>query len=426
VEPQGGLRRGFASLRHRDFAVFWSAALVSNTGSWMQSIAVPYVIYVMTKSTTWLGVSAFMGFFPALVMGPLAGTLADRFSRKNIVLVTQAGAMIVAFSLWGFWELGWATPWRIVIHLLISGIFSGINITSWQSFVPLLVPREDMLNAVRLNSMQFTAARAFGPAIAGLVLARYGASWAFLGNALSYVLVLAALFTVHPRSAGSIGGGGRVRDQFREGLGYVRARQALVVPVLTITFVSFFGSSLVQLAPALASDQFGVGKAGYGLLVAAFGAGAVVGSLVISIGGDSAPRSRVALTGLFVMSGGIFALAASPIYGIGLVALFLMGVSYVLVAVSLNTSIQIRVADEYRGRVLSIYLMGLLAGVPVGALIEGRLADLVGLRQTVALAGAALVAYAVFAVVRFGGMAALDEALETEVLPPVVLEGSPA
>lgn len=410
----GGIRHAFAPLRHRDFALFWSAGLVSNTGSWMQSITVPYVLYSLTRSNTWLGVSAFASFFPALIVGPIAGTLADRFERRRILLITQSAQMAAAFTLWGLWVSGHATKWNIVGCLLVSGISSGMNLASWQSFVPLLVPTEDMLGAVRLNSMQFTGARALGPALAGLVLAKFGAAVAFFVNAVTFLLVLGALAAVSPRVAATSSDDTHWLRQFREGWRYTRRRDALFLPVLTTTLVSLFGTSLLQLAAAFANEDFHVGKGAYGLLVASYGVGSIVGALIMSSYGDHVRRSRMATIGLSVFSVGIFLLAAAPGYGFGLGALFVMGVSYLMVSVAVNTSIQVRVAEHYRGRVISIYLMGLLAGVPLGALAEGRLADVIGLRPTTAIAGGCMALYTAFALIRYRGLAPLDESVEDE------------
>jgi len=404
-----GIRLAFASLRHRDFALFWSAGLVSNTGSWMQNITVPYVLYELTHSTTWLGLSAFASFFPSLIMGPVAGTLADRYSRRAILIITQTLLMLIAFSLWWFWVSGRATPDIILVHLFLAGFTSGINIASWQSFVPLLVPGDDMINAVRLNSMQFTGARAFGPAVGGLVLARFGPATAFMFNAVTFLLVIGALVAVRPRVATPTGRGRRVLEQFREGLGYVRRRRTLALAVTTIAVTSLCGSAVVQLAPAIARVEFHVGKAAYGLLVAMFGSGAVIGALIQSFYGDRVRRSRMAFGGLLGFSVGVILLGSAPSYALGLTCLLLMGVCYLLLSVSLNTAIQVRVEESYRGRVLSIYLMGLMAGVPFGALIEGRAAQVVGLRAAVIGAGAVQLGFAVVAAVSRKGFAALDE-----------------
>ena len=201
-------------------------------------------------------------------------------------------------------------------------------------------------------------------------------------------------------------------QHFRAGLAYVRERRALVLAVLTVTMLSFFGSSLVQLSAPLAHDVFDVGKAAYGLLVAAFGAGAFVGSFVTLAYGDRVRRSRMALSGLVGFSVGEVLLGAAPTFVIGLVGLAVMGLAYLLVAVSLNTSIQARVDEGHRGRVLSIYLMGLLAGVPLGALLAGAVAEVVGLRATVIGGGVLLLAFTAFAFSMFDRMTPLDETLE--------------
>jgi MFS family permease len=422
-----GVRYAFRVLRHRDYALFWSAALVSNSGTWMQAIAAPYVLYQLTHSTAWLGIGAFMAFFPALLVSPLAGSLADRFPRKQILLWTQTGMMITAFALFGVWVGGVATPGIIVGLLFLSGVASGLNIAAWQSFVPQLVPHDELLPAVRLNSLQFVGARAFGPALAGIVLQTAGAGAAFLLNAVSYVLVLGALLLIHPRAVAVDEDAGGVLAHFKEAVTYVRARSALLLPVLTITMVSFLGSSIVQLAPAFADDIFHVGKSGYGFLVSAFGIGAVAGSFVVSVWADRYPRSRVAMLGLGIFGAGELMFGGAPGYGFALVAMAAMGAAYLLIATAMNTSIQARVDEVHRGRTMSIYLMGLLAGVPLGALIQGNLADLIGLRATTLLSAAVLLVAAVIGALRFDWYAPLDEALEDETGfgPDLVLDTPP-
>jgi MFS family permease len=422
----GTPRNSLSVLRYRDYGIFWGAALVSNTGSWMQSIAAPYVIFQMTHSTTWLGFAAFMAFFPALLLGPLGGSLADRFPRKTILLYTQSAMMIVAFALWGAWVAGIATPEVIVILLAFSGAASGLNITAWQSFVPQLVPRSELLHAVRVNSMQFVAGRAFGPALAGLVLQLYGAGTAFLLNAISFLLVLAALVAIHPRAVELDSKAGKVLAHFKEALTYVRARPAIYLPVLTITAVSFFGSSMVQIVPAFAKDVFDVGKGAYGFLVAAFGIGAVAGSLVVAFWADRYLRSRVAVIGILMFAAGELLFGGAPGYAVGVAGMVVMGTAYVLIATALNTSIQARVDEVHRGRAVSIYLMGLLAGVPLGALLQGFLASLIGLRATIIGSAVLLAMCAVVGIVRFSWFRPLDEALEDETgTGPDLVVGSP-
>ncbi len=416
----------FGVMRNRDYAVFWVAALVSNSGTWMQTIAVPFVLFQITHhSTTWLGVGAFMAFFPALMIGPLAGSLADRFPRKRILLATQSALMLFAFGLWGVWIAGLATPGVIIVLLFFSGLATGVNIAAWQSFVPQLVPAGQLIDAVRLNSMQFVAARAFGPAVAGLVLQAWGAGACFLLNAVTYVLVLAALLAIHPRAVARDESAGRVLDHFREAVRYVRARQALLSPVVTITAVSFFASSVIQLAPAFAKE-FSVGRGEYGLLVAMFGGGAILGSVIVGGWGDRTRRSIVVLFGILLIVAGQILLAVAPTYAWGLTGVFTMGVAYLLIATALNTSVQGRVDETHRGRAMSIYLMGLLAGVPLGALLQGKLASIVGLRATVVGAALILGVLALAVAATRDGFRPLDEVIDDEPGTDLLLSAPPS
>ena len=402
----------FRVLRKRDFAVFWSAALVSNTGSWMQTIAVPFVVYQMTKSTAWLGFAAFMNFIPAMIAGPFGGSYADRHSRKRILLITQTVMMLSAFALWGIWVAGVATPGLIVAIVFVSGFVSGINITTWQAFVTQLVDADELVDAVRLNSMQFMGARAFGPAIAGIVLQTMGAASAFFLNAVSFFLVLAALLFVRPRpQLYSDDDGASVLVHLREGWRVMVARTSLSLPIVMIGVVSLLGTSVIQLAPAMAKEMFGVGRGAYGLLVAAFGGGAVTGSVLIAVIADRLNRSFVACIGIVGLSAGVVGLGLAPVYGVAVAAMFVMGLMYLLLATSLNTGIQARVEDEFRGRVMAIYLSSLLLGVPLGALIQGQLAEIASLRSVIVGSGLLLLAYSVVTMVRFPRLRPLDESL---------------
>lgn len=414
----------FRALRHRDFAVFWSAALVSNTGSWMQTITVPFVVYQMTRSTTWLGFAAFMNFIPAMLVGPLAGSLADRHSRKKILLATQTAMMAAAFALWIVWISGAATPWNIVFIVFVSGLVSGINITTWQAFVTQLVEADELVAAVRLNSLQFMGARAFGPAIAGVVLQAFGASAAFFANAVSFLLVLVALALIEPRPQVYSDDDSTVLRHFREGWRFVRSSNALFLPVLMIGVVSLLGTSVIQLAPAMARDEFEVGRGAYGLLVAAFGAGAITGSVSVALFADRFRRSSVALVGGLGLATGIVALGLAPGYAVGVAAMFVMGLMYLLLATSLNTGLQARVTDAFRGRAMAIYLSSLLLGVPLGALIQGNVASLVDLRAVIVGSGVLLAMFVVFTAVRYARLRPLDENLLVHTDP--LLQGQPA
>ena len=169
-----------AALKHRNFAIFWTGALVSNIGTWIQTVTVPYVLYKTTDSAAWVGLAGFCQFIPGVIMGPWSGAIADRFNRRRVLMTTQTALAFCALGLWVMWQAGVRSPGALVAVVFATGVISALNIPTWQAFVTELVPKEDLLNAVTLNSAQFNAARAIGPALGGLVLATLGPSWAFL------------------------------------------------------------------------------------------------------------------------------------------------------------------------------------------------------------------------------------------------------
>jgi MFS family permease len=396
-------------MHHRDFSLFFSAALLSNTGTWMQTITVPFVLDELTHSTVWVGVGAFCTFFPSTVVGPLAGSLADRYSRRTVLLCSQVVMMLSAFALWGVWISGIATPPLIVGCVVVGAIGAGITIAAWQAFVPQLVPPEAMISAVRLNGMQFTGARAFGPALAGLVLAQFGPGTAFLANALSFLLVIGALLLIAARPLAAGEAHGSVLAHFREGIRYVRKRDVLVVSVLGALLSSLLGVSMIQLAEPFTRQVLHEGAGKYGLLVAGYGAGAIVGSIFTVARGDAFRRSTLTIVGFAIFVAGELTFGLAPAYALALLGLFGIGLAQVLAMVSCQTAVQVNVDENYRGRVLSIYVMCFFAGTPVGALVGGIVAEGIGLRATI-VGSAALLAIGVgLALLRYRGFRVLDE-----------------
>ncbi len=398
-----------AAMRHRDFAIFFSAALLSNTGTWMQTITVPYVLDQLTHSTVWVGIGAFCTFFPATIVGPLAGSLADRYNRRTVLLCSQVVLMASALALWGIWIAGVATPALIVSCVIVGAVGAGITIAAWQAFVPQLVPPEAIISAVRLNGMQFTGARAFGPALAGLVLAQFGPGTAFLANALSFLLVIGALLMISPWAVAVVASAGGVVSHFRDGLRYVRKRAVLTVAVLGALFSSLLGVSMIQLAEPFTRQILHEGAGAYGLLVAAYGAGAITGSVVTVARGDAVRRSTLTLVGfaIFVAAEVMFGLA--PAYAVALGGLFGIGLAQVFAMVSCQTAVQVNVDEHYRGRVLSIYVMCFFAGTPIGALVGGIAAEWIGLRATVVGSAVLLAGTIGLTLLRYPGFRVLDE-----------------
>lgn len=384
-----GLRDSTRALHHRNFALFWTGALVSNTGTWVQNVTVPFVIFEITGSPAWVGFSAFAQLFPALLMGPAGGVIADRFPRRSVLLVAQTAMAATAFVLWGAWVAGVRSPWAIVAIVAVSGLIGGLNIGAWQAFVSELVPREDLLNAVTLNSAQFSAARAFGPAIGGLVLAALGPSWSFFINGVSFAAVILALALIRvPRIVEPSLSRPRVFAELRSTVHYVRGMPGIVVCIAVVLALGALGSPVFSLIVVFADDVFDVGAAEFGLLSAALGIGAVLGTPLIAGPGSGIARSRLVGLALPIYGASLVAFALAPTYEFGAVALVVAGGGYLAIASTLNTTIQVQVDERMRGKVLALYVMGLTGTAPIGALIQGWTAEVIGPRQTVVTAGA--------------------------------------
>ena len=383
-----GLRQAVVALRHRNFALFWTGALISNSGTWMQNVTVPYVLYKATGSASLVGIAAFLQFFPGVVLGPVAGHIADHFSRRTVLLATQAVLGVVAFVLWGLWLAGVATPTVLLAVVTVGGIVNGINIPSWQAFVSELVPREALLNAITLNSAQFNGARAIGPAIGGLVLGRWGPSWAFLVNGISYVAVLVALALIRGvRVVPVRTEQRRVLSGFKDSIEYARRHTGILLAYGIVCAVAFLGNPIFQLTPVFATKVFHVGASRYGLLTAALGGGAVLGAVALGSAGNIRRRSRLVRFALLGYSLTLVGFGIAPNFWLAVVAIAMLGTLFLWVVATLNTSVQLLVAEEMRGRVLALYIMVFTASYPLGSLVQGAIADAVGPRWTVAGAG---------------------------------------
>lgn len=388
--PARGLRHAARAFRHRDFTIFWLGALASNTGSWVQNLAVPYVLYEVTESAFWVGLATFTQFVPVMLLGPLAGSIADRFDRRKVLLTTQSLMAVAALALWLAWSSGVRSPVAILALVSVAGVFAGVNIPSWQSFVNDLVPRDDLLSAVTLNSLQFNGARALGPGIAGILLASLGPSWAFFLNGASFVFVLVALLLVRNRQVAleTALTGGFLR-QFRRALRYTRRQPGILIGILVAVLVGALGNPVFQFTVIFAAEVYDVGPLGLSLLNVSLGLGAVLAAPLVS--GWDVTRATLVRWGLLVYGGAVVAFAVAPVYVVGLLALVVVGGGFLVVISATNTSVQVIVADHMRGRVMALRIMAFTGAYPIGALIQGSISEVIGARVTVAAAGTILV-----------------------------------
>jgi MFS family permease len=412
---------GRAVLRNRNFVVYLVAAVISNAGSFMQSLSVPFVLRDLTGANTWVGIGVVAWMVPSLLVGPAAGIVSDRFDRRLVLLWSNVVQLVGALGLLALAMTDQLTPARIIALVVLGGFGAGFQYAAAQSMAAVLLPPEQLLEGVRLNAMGFTVSRAVGPAVAGLVLGVWGASAAFGINALSFVVLIVALLCIRtPRAAAETDSEDWLRN-FRDGIRYVRRRAALRLVVLSAFVGAFFGQSMVQLAAGLAEEEFHVGGGGLGLLVAVYGVGSIGASFALVRGGDRLPRSRMARTGLALFGVGLLVTIATTSFILGLVGFFIAGTAHGFANISLNTSLQAKVHENFRGRALSVFLMALLAGMPFGALVGGALGDAIGLRATLAIFAMIVLGYLAFVTFRRQRMTLLDGDGPVEVEGPASL-----
>lgn len=400
------------AFRYRDFRIFWIGALVSNTGTWVLNLTLPFVLFELTGSALWVGAAVAAQFLPMFMFSPLGGSVADQYPRRSVLLVMQLAMGVGAALIWLAWVSDLRNPWVLLLLVAVVGALNGVSMPSWQGFVHDLVPREDLLSAVTLNSLQFNAARAIGPAIGGVMLATLGPAWAFGLNAVSYAFIIAALLLVRA------GRGLRVARstlpftrQIRSAVGYIKGQPGIVMALIIAFTVGFFGNPVFSFTVVFAGAVFAVGPVQLGIMNAALGVGAFAAAPLVG-GSRFAPRlSVVAGSGLVAYGAMLILFALAPSYGISILALVVIGACFLSVVASINTAGQMIVADSYRGRVLALRMMVFTVAAPTGGLAQGWLADQVGPRVTVATAGVAMLVIALVVVSRRGRirLARLDD-----------------
>ncbi len=412
--PPSGFRHGLRAFRHRNYRVFFFGALASNTGNWLQNLAVPFVLFQLTERSLWVGLASFAQFIPAFVLGPLGGSIADRLDRRKVLLATQFAMAAAALALWAAWAGGWRNPYLILGLTALTGVFSGLMIPTWQAFVPSLVPKEDLASAITLNSTQFNAARALGPAAAGALLATAGPSWAFFLNGLSFVAVIVAIWVVRPlpsdrKTAAPTG----VAEGFTSAVAYIRRRTGIMLGIASTILIAFLGYPVAQFTVVFTEDVYGAGPRVLGILAAAVGVGAVMMAPLLSSWDDRVPRSAIVRWALPLYGLSIMGFGAAPNWPLGLVALLGSGAGFLAVVATTNTAVQLIVADEMRGRAMSVRIMGFTLAFPLGAVLLGVLADLIGPQISVIGVGAVLVVVAVALSTRPDLLATLDRLDDT-------------
>ena len=376
----------FSAFSFRDFRLFWFGQIISLSGSWMQTVAQGWLVYSLTKSPLHLGMVAAANALPILLFSLFGGLIADRYSKRNLLLITQALSIIPAVLLGFLVSRGTVTVWQVAALAAFLGTINALDIPVRQSFLAEMVGKGHIANAIALNSAAFNGARIIGPVIAGLAIAYLGIPACFYLNALSFVAVIIALYRIETR--GEIRGRseGMLRD-FNKGIVFIRANRDMKNVFLLIAVFSVIGLPYISLLPIFAAEVFHAGPKGLGFLVGASGIGALTAALLIAARRDIKDKTRFMSFAALTFSAALFLFSLSNIFWLSLLVIMAAGwgmVSYLAVA---NSVIQITVPDELRGRVMSLYSLVFLGTVPIGNAIMGIAADYLGTPHAVSVSG---------------------------------------
>jgi MFS family permease len=385
----GGFTRTFASLRNRNFRIFFTAQIVSVTGTWMQSIAQMWLVLHLTGSGLALGITAALQFTPILLFGTWGGLLADRVDKRKLLMVTQSAAGVVALVLAGLTLGGLVQLWMVYVLAFALGMVNVFDNPGRQSFVTEMVGKEQVINAVGLNSAVFTLARVIGPAIAGVLIAVVGTGWCFLCNGLSYFPVVFALVLMRPWELHRGRPTPRARGQIRAGIGYAWSTPELRFPLLLMLVVGTLAFNFSVLMPLMASFVFHSGASTFGLLMSFMGAGAFVGALVSA--NRARPSHRLLAFAGVAFGGLLIGAALAPTLLIELLVLLPLGAAMITFQATANSLLQLNSDPALRGRVMALYVMVFLGSTPIGGPIVGWVAEQFGARTGLGLGGLATV-----------------------------------
>ncbi len=391
------LQETFAALKHYNYRLWFSGQVVSLVGTWMQITAQGYLVYQLTGSPVYLGLVGFANGLPAWLFTLFGGVVADRISRRNLMVITQTAMLMLAFILAALTFTGVVQPWHIVLLAFLLGTANAFDAPARVAFVNELVSREDMTNAIALNSTMFNIAAVVGPSVAGLTYAAFGPAWCFTLNGISFIAVIVALLFMRIKPIIQPSRRATVLADLKEGLRYVFSHSLILSLIGSVGLVSIFGIGMLTLLPAWAADILHGDVTTNGWLVSARGFGSLVSALMLAYLGSRKFRGKLWTVGAFIMPVMLFAFAWIRWLPLSLVALVGVGWSFMMIMNNSNALMQSQVPDRLRGRVMSVYTLVFFGSMPLGALFAGTVAEKIGEPLTVMLGAGILMALAIAA-----------------------------
>lgn len=401
LTPARPLKRSINPFRtlqvHRNFRLFWTGQTVSLIGTWMQSVGVGWLALELTNSAFLVGVVAAAGSFPVLLLSLYGGVIADRRSKLRIVIICQALLLVEAAALWWFTWTGLIDVGWLLALTTIGGVISAFEIPARQAMIVELVAREDLVDAIALNSGGFNLARIVGPSIAAIILAKYGLAWCFGINALSYLAVLGSLARIKLPPWTPVQYLVSPAEQLKQGLRYIRGSRSVSGLMGVIAVYSIFGFQYLTMMPVIARDVLHTGASGYGLLLTFVGIGALTGALSLAGLGGRIRRGRLFNATAYAFAGLTILFSLMRTIHLAAFVLVFLGLTMLINGALANGILQSVVPDELRGRVMATYVFVYVGFTPIGSFIAGATARFVGVQWAIFTGGVVMLAYSMWA-----------------------------
>jgi MFS family permease len=389
------IRRVFKAFQYRDFRLMWIGACMSSIGTWMQNLAQAWLVLKLSDSPFLLGLDAFLAGLPIFLFSLVGGVIADRFDRRKVLLGSQYAQMGGAFLLTLLIAFHLIQVWQILCISFITGFAQAFGGPAYQALIPTLVDKEDMPNAIALQSIQFNVARVIGPALGGFALTKLGEMWCFGLNGISFLAPIISLIVIKTRflpakTSESILHG------MKQGISFIRRQSAMEALMVLAFCMTALGIPMLTFLPVFAKDIFKEGPGIFTVFLSASGIGSIVGALTVAALGNMQHKGRIALVMLTVLGGSIAGFAVSKVLWISCLMLFLSGASLISVFALVNSLVQLITTNEMRGRVMSIYNFAFRGGMPLGSLLTGWLVPMFTAPKVLAANGVLLMGIALY------------------------------
>lgn len=409
------LSSNFHALTHRNFRLYWTGQCVSLVGTWMQNIGQTWLVLTLTGSPLLLGILGSIQFLPITLFSLFAGVIIDKFPKRKILLITQTVSMLLAFALSALVFTHAVKYGYVLVLALILGCTNTIDMPTRQSFTIEIASKEDLMNAIALNSATFNLARILGPAIGAMMLAYFGAGWCFLFNGLSFMAVIFNLSKIevdpYVRKAPSKSS---IFTEILDGLKYIRSESLLLQTILLVLIVGIFVFNFNIIVPVFTKSVLHQAEKTYGLLMSALGAGSLIGALMVSMKSKSGPKLRILVGSSVVISIMLMATGFTRIYYLTALSLAITGIFNIWFSTTANSTLQINSKDEYRGRVMSVYALVFAGATPLGNMFAGITTDKFGAGWSFFLSGLLTIVLVLLVRVMFKMKKAVKVSLQVE------------